>query len=182
MNHPCKDCPTIVSRRATRCLGCSARHVADRRAARQAAREIENAMARARHAARPKRTCLDCPATISEASAGRCTVCTNRARASAGASRIPAWLPPERAEEFEVLRTAHTVGEAERMMRDQLARERLAAARRAPKADPDRARLAAMSPFERQDELQRRGARIEERVTYRTPEPLHSLTGSSMSW
>jgi len=44
----------------------------------------------------------------------------------------------------------------------------------------ERERLESLSPFERQDELLRRGGRVVERVVYAPVEHPFSLTGSSM--
>jgi len=162
----CIDCPSPISWRSTsgRCVPCAQR-------VRRQAEEAERA-------ARPivKRTCVDCPTSISTGSGGRCHPCSVKARNKRRRETQMAWLPPEWERTYQRLRKSFSASIAKAKTLDQIALSKPRVVPVASKVDP----YAGMSPFERQDEMLRRGARIVERVTYRPADPAFSLTGSSM--
>lgn len=88
----------------------------------------------------------------------------NRARGE----RQLAWCPKDRLDEYRCLMRTPGIraAEAKRIVLDDIAAK-------------ERARLAAMTPFERQLERLRQGARLEERVYLTTPEHEFTLGGVS---
>jgi len=162
----CIDCPSPISWRSTsgRCVPCAQR-------VRRQAEEAERA-------ARPivKRTCVDCPASISSGSGGRCHPCSVKFRNKRRRETQMAWLPPEWEKTYQRLRKSFSASIAKAKTLDQIALSKPRVVPVASKPDP----YAGMSPFEKQDQMLRRGARLIEREVYRAPEHAFSLTGSSM--
>ncbi|MBE7186369.1 MAG: hypothetical protein INR68_18410 [Methylobacterium mesophilicum] len=93
---------------------------------------------------------------------------TDEARAKARRTRVPG-IPDERWDEYSRLRRQHGAAEARRMILDDIAAQ-------------ERARLAAMTPFERQLARVAAGAKLVEVKPLRRADPNFTLGGVSSSY